>query len=290
MGVFRERRTRGDLARLLIGEDIENPGNADCLRAAASMFEWQSEMIEDADELRSDGVPIIALENASGAEDLFKFRPPEGPFALVVGNERKGISREMLRRADRVVQIPVRSRHVNCLNVAAAAAVAMHRLAGRAGQLATRGGRSGGRPTIAFAGVADAIELGSAVRSAACFGWDALHVVDPHGAWFDADRATRSLGRGAARRARNPIRVAPLREGRGAFDEICVIGTEGEGEPLRRTDLARGPRQLVVFGDVGCIGVAGERVRPVRVEVAHGAYPFRLVASIALAEIMRQVG
>ncbi len=291
MGVFRERRTRGDLARLLIGEHIENPGNADCLRAAATMFEWQSEMIDDVAALRERDVPIIALENASGAEDLFKYRPPEGPFALVVGNERKGISRELLRRADRVVQIPVRSRHVNCLNVAAAAAVAMHRLASPAGQVPTRGGRSGGRPTIAFAGIDDAIELGSAVRSAACFGWDAVHVIDPHDVWFDADRATRSLGRGAARRGRNPIRVTPLRDGAAAFDDICVVGTD-VGEPLRRADLARGPRQLIVLGDASWIGPGEERVRHVRVEVARAMdrTPFRLVASIALAEILRQVG
>jgi tRNA G18 (ribose-2'-O)-methylase SpoU len=240
--------------------------------------------------LARSGVPIIAIENASGAEDLFKYRPPDGPFAVVVGNERKGVSRELLRLADRVIQIPMQSVQLNCLNVAAAASVALYRLARQGRQIATRGGRSGGRPVVVLAGVDDAVELGSAVRSAACFGWNEVCVADRHDVWFDADREVRSLGRGAARRARNSIRVLPLPTA-AAFDEVCVIGTD-PGEPLRCADLARGPRQLVVLGDADAVDVTrlAPRVHRIQLEVEQGAHPFRLVASIALAEIARQVG
>ena len=316
MGAYRERCARGDLARdgmglsqlpawgttpILVGDHIENAGNAACLRAAAAMFDWPCGFIGDTvgldgawklsgDALASSGVPIIAVENASGAEDLFKYRPPEGPFAVVVGNERHGVSRELLRLADRVIQIPIQSVRLNCLNVAAAASVALHRLARPGRQIATRGGRTGGRPVVVFAGVDDAIELGSGVRSAACFGWNEVGVADRHDVWFGADRVTRSLGRGAARRARNPIRVLPLPT-TAAFDEVCVIGT-GAGQPLRRADLARGSRQLIVLGDADAVDIArvGSRVQRVQLEVEQGAHPFRLVASIALAEIARQVG
>ena len=70
-----------------------------------------------------------------------------------------------------------------------------------------------------------------------------------------------------------------------------MIGT-GAGEPLRHADLARGPQQLIVLGDADAVDVAqlGARVRRIQLEIPHGAYPFRLVASIALAEIARQVG
>lgn len=313
MGALRERRARGELARdgmllserpawgetpILVGDHIENAGNVDCLRAAAAMFDWSCGFIGDSigdavlctDALVESGVPVIALENASGAEDLFKYRPPEGPFALVVGNERKGVSRELLRLADRVIQIPIQSVQLNCLNVAAAASVALYRLARPSRQIATRGGRSGGRPAVMFAGVDDPVELGSAVRSAACFGWKEVCVADHHDVWFDVDRVTRSIGRGAARRARNPIRVHPVPTTT-VFDEVCVIGT-GVGEPLRRADLARGPRQLIVLGDADAVDVArlGSHVHRIQLEVEHGAHPFRLVASIALAEIARQVG
>jgi SpoU rRNA Methylase family len=305
LGAYRKRRARGELARdgmglselptwgttpILVGDHIENAGNVDCLRAAAAMFNWPYGSIGDGDALAGSGVPIIALENASGAEDLFKYRPPDGPFAVVVGNERKGVSRELLRLADRVIQIPIKSVHLNCLNVAAAASVALYRLARHSRQIATRAGRSGGRPAVVFAGVDNPIELGSAVRSAACFGWDEVCVADHHDVWFDADRVTRSLGRGAARRARNPIRVHPLPTG-AAFDEICVIGTSA-GEPLRSADLARGPRQLIVLGNADTLDIArlGSHARQIRLEVEPGPHPFRLVASIALAEIARQVG
>lgn len=317
MGAYRERRARGDLARdrmglselpawgttpILVGDHIENAGNADCLRAAAAMFDWQCGFIGDSvgpdgtwrlsgDALARSGVPIIALENANGAEDLFKYRPPECPFAVVVGNERKGVSRELLRLADRVIQIPIQSVQLNCLNVAAAASVAIYRLARQGRQIATRGGRSGSRPVVVLAGVDDAIELGSAIRSAACFGWKEVCVADRHDVWFDTDRVARSLGRGAARRARNPIRVLPFPTA-AAFDEAYVIGT-GVGEPLRLADLARGPRQLVVLGDPDAmddVARLAPRVHRVQLEVEHGAHPFRLVASIALAEIARQVG
>jgi len=96
MGAYRERCARGDLARapILIGDHIENVGNAACLRAAAAMFDWSCEFIGDSrggDALVRSGVPIIALENTGGAEDLFKYRPPAGRYAVVVGNERKTV-------------------------------------------------------------------------------------------------------------------------------------------------------------------------------------------------------
>ena len=262
---------------VLVGEDIETPGNADCLRAAAALFDWHCELIErsetSCDALAQSGMPIIALENTSGAEDLFRFRPPDGAFALVVGNERNGVSRRLLRVADRVVQIPVGPGQLNCLNVAAAAAVAIHRIA--------RPGRTyagSGRPSILFAGAADPIELGSAVRSAACFGWTEVSISDPHAVWFATDRVTRSLGRGAARRARNGIRV---RHGAdlAAFADICVVAEHGE--PLSRADLRC---DLVVIGEHDVPPGA----RRIRLEVARPP-PFRLAASIVLAELARRL-
>lgn len=90
---------------LLVGDHIETQGNVDCLQATAAMFDW--DFAQASNGPAPHRLPIIALENTRGAESLFHYHPPEGPVALVVGNERKGISRSWLRRADRVVQIPV---------------------------------------------------------------------------------------------------------------------------------------------------------------------------------------
>lgn len=306
----------GGTTSILIGDHIETPGNADCLQATAGMFGWEFGLLTALDTAHVDTIvmpegacpggpaalaraspTIIAIENAGGAEDLFRFRAPDGPLAVVVGNERKGISRQLLRLADHVVQIPIASRTINTINVAAAAAVALYYLSrGRSGRIGTRG-HSRSRPEVLLAGAIDAIELGSAVRTAACLGWTRLFVPDRGSAWFAADRVTRSLGRGAARRARNPIRVLPL-PGDARFDDVCVVSARGDGTPLHRTDLARGPRQLVVIpdetaGDIDERDLAhlGRHVRRVDVEIERGArHPFRSIASIALAECARQVG
>jgi tRNA G18 (ribose-2'-O)-methylase SpoU len=304
MGATQSCDARGDLARksIVIGDRIENPGNVDCLRAAAEMFDWECELLDDSDhsialrQLARSGVPILAIENTSDAEDLFRYRPPPGRLAIIVGNERKGISRSVLRLVDRVLRIPIASAHINTVNVAAAAAIAVfHLTRARDGRIGASG-RSRGRPEVLLTGVGDAIELGSAVRSAACFGWPRLFIDDRHAAWFASDRVTRSLARGAARRGRNPIRVLPVRED-AAFDEVCIVGARGRGEPLRRTDLARGPGQLVVISDDSdrfdedSAPRLGRRVRRVCLETEPGPpRPFRLIASIALAEIARQVG
>jgi tRNA G18 (ribose-2'-O)-methylase SpoU len=183
------RTARGDFARrpILIGDHIEVPGNMDCLRAAAEMFDWEFNLF-DSDDHSSDiralsrsGLPIVAIENTRHAENLFQYRPPDGPLAIIVGNERKGISRQVLRLADHVVQIPIASVHVNTLNVAAAAAVALYYLSrARKGRIGALGGRGRSRPEVMLTGATDAIELGSAVRSAACFGWTRLHIDDRH--------------------------------------------------------------------------------------------------------------
>lgn len=332
MGTSQDRRARDDArgagnvlssapewggaTSILIGDHIETQGNADCLQATAAMFGWSFGLLAESGSVRTGAtvrhegaclmnraalacgsLPIIALENASGADDLFRYRAPDGPVALVVGNERKGISRQLLRRADRVVKIPIASRHVDTINVAAAAAVALYYLSrGGRGRIGTREHRES-RPALLLAGAADAIELGSAVRTAACLGWTQLFVRDRCSAWFTADRVTRSLGRGAARRGKNPIHVLPMRDD-ASFDEVCVISTRGDGAPLQRTDLAGGPRQLVVIpdetaGDIDECELArlGPRMRRVRLEIEYGAQrPFRSIASIALAEIARQVG
>ena len=287
---------------MVIGDHIETSGNADCLRAAAQLFDWECGFLDDRGDsvdlraLARSGVPILAIENAGGAEDLFKYRPPRPPFAVVVGNERYGLSNKVLRLADRVLQIPVGSVHINTVNVAAAAGIALHQLShAGASRLGARGG-GGARPELLLTGATDAIELGSAIRSAACFGWERLYLDDTRRTWFAADRVTRSLARGAARGARNPIRVFPMRA-HSSFDEVCVITAHNDGVPLRRAGLARGPGQLVVIPDPAAdldeasLYPLARRVRRVRLEVEPGQpCPYRLMASIALAEIARQAG
>ena len=66
----------------------------------------------------------------------------------------------------------MRSRRINCLNVAAAAAVALYYLRQpHALQRTARREPERRRPELLLAGAGDHVELGSALRSAAALGW-----------------------------------------------------------------------------------------------------------------------
>lgn len=108
--------------------------------------------------------------------------------------------------------------------------------------------------------------------------------------------------RGGARHGavRNPIRVIPAPSGdRYAFREVCVVTCKKPGVPLRRAQLAGGTRQLIAIPDEAAVDVDREEwdrlakdVTFVRVDVPvrDYVYHYRLVATIALAEVARQVG
>ena len=306
----------------LIGDGIENPWNARTLIAAAGMFggrcrfrdraglagAWR-ETVPDggpldlltAGDLARDHAPIVACDTLPGAAEVYGARLGAGDRpALVVGNERRGLARDMQTLATQAVRIPLTSPTLSSLNVAAAGAVALYYLSrGGGARLQAHAQPRKRRPELLLIGGADHIELGSAIRSAGAFGWARLLVEDRAGVWFGADRGTRSEGRAAARRARNPIRLIPAAaDARYAFDEVCVVTTGRRGLPLHRANLARGARQLVVIPDEGGRGDVGEDwqrlgrvVRSVHLDLPRQdfAYHYRLIATIALAEVARQV-
>lgn len=307
----------------LIGDGIENPWNARTLIAAADMFggrcrfrdragladSWRETVpaggpldLLTAGDLARDHAPIVACDTLPGAAEVYGARLGVGDRpAVIVGNERRGLARDMQTLATQAVRIPLASPTLNSLNVAAAGAVALYYLScGGGARLQVSAQPRKRRPEVLLIGGADHIELGSAIRSAGAFGWARLLVEDRARVWFGTDRVPRSEGRAAARRARNPIRLIPATaDARYAFDEVCVVTTERRGLPLHRANLARGPRQLVVIPDEGERGDAeedwqrlGRAVRPVHLELPRQdfAYHYRLIATIALAEIARQVG
>jgi len=298
----------------LVGEGIENPANARTMLHAAEMFAADCTSIEPADaaepfprismeDLRDTFRPRIAFDNSPGATEVYGFPPPAGPRpAILVGIERRGLTRAIRKIADRAVELPMASRTINCLNVAAAAAVALHYLSrGGGAAMRTRDHPEKHRPeTIAFLGAADPFQLGSSIRSACALGWNRLFVEDRSRVWFGCDRVTRSEGRGAARRGRNPIHVIPIPASeRFFFDEVVVVTTRREGQPLHRSHLSGGPREILVFPDEDVLDMEaedwerfGHRATFVRLEFPRetSPYHYRLPVTIALAEAARQIG
>ncbi len=236
---------------------------------------------------------LIACENAPGAHTIYGRRPLWGNATLAVGNERRGLSRRTLDRANETVIIPTLSRTVTTLNVAAAAAVAAwYVLRGSGAQpRATRPETR--RPAVLMVGD-DHVEVGSSLRSAAAFGFRDVLLEDRGAGWFEGPTAVRREALAAARRHKNPLRVhrATL-QSIAHFDEIVVVTPWGNGTPIHRERLAHGQRQLVIVGaraeDVS--GIAPDRARLATLDLRPvQRKPLRLVASILLAEIARQVG
>jgi hypothetical protein len=305
----------------LVGDSIENSGNALTMIHAAKMFDVGC-CFRDTKGLRDspillDGVDghfpavtehevllmhrrIIAFDNLKGARDVYGFRPGTN-FAIVVGNERRGLTHTIRKLATDAVEIPMMSRKINTLNVAAASAVALHYLGNvTVGPMRQRSHPEKRRPELLLLGGMNHIELGSAIRSATAFGWRRAFVEDRKGIWFGSDRVTRSEGRAAARRGRNSIRLVPCSaEVSHKFPEVIVITATSAGKPLQRLNLARGVRQLIAIPDESGVNINDEDWSRLgrKIEFAHLDLPvidfdyhYRLIATIAMAEISRQVG
>jgi tRNA G18 (ribose-2'-O)-methylase SpoU len=311
---------------ILIGDSIENLANARVMMAAARMFGVECAFVNiaptdllgsngESDVTRPDGdrLPLITLDAATArysqviacdnlpdARELYGFRAAP-QFALLVGNERRGLTYSSRRVATEAVQIPMQSQRINCLNVAAAAAVALNYLTRiRVGPMARVADPASRRPEVLLAAATDHIELGSAIRSAAAFGWSRILIDDCCRVWFGVDRVVRSEGRAAARRARNDIRLVPV-TGHAVIDvpEVVVVTVASTGTPLHRLDLSHGSRQLIVVPDEGAglidpetMERNGRRLRVASVDLSRRSFPYhyRLIASLVLAEVARQVG
>jgi tRNA G18 (ribose-2'-O)-methylase SpoU len=306
----------------LVGDGIENPGNTSAMLDVAAMFAGSclfrdrrsspkgspSPPPSDAPPpmLSPDGLagfrPLLALDNVPGAASVYGFRPPAGPApALIAGNERRGISREVMARAHHAVQIPLAGGRLNTLNVAAAAAVALYYLSRGGGPaLHVSAHPHTRRPELLLAAPADHVEAGSTIRSAAAFGWQRVLIDDRHDAWFGRDRATTAESRAAARRHRNPIHVVPtVRDSCLAFRDVLLVTTRPGGTPLHRAALAGGPGRVLVVPDESGVDVEHERwdrlgatPRLVSLTLPAGEFPYRyrLIAAIVLAEAARQIG
>jgi tRNA G18 (ribose-2'-O)-methylase SpoU len=220
-----------DAAVDLIADGIENPHNVRALLAAARMFgagcwfrhpKTNSVDPEFCVEQIASYDLAIALENLPSAESVFNFRLPRHAkrVAMVVGNERFGIRREVLAKCDRFVQIPMARGKVDTLNVAAAAAVGLRYLVEPPPRAAALGRIR--RPQILFDSPRNAAEFGSALRSASAFGWREVFVNDANRIWFEGNRTNKAEARAAARRMKNDVRVLPACKLNGTQEAVII--------------------------------------------------------------------
>lgn len=315
--------TKSNDGPLLIGDSIENPWNRVALGDLAELFGWTAKfcgsklvqekspksrsLIDDEElsycameEIQDAVKTLLCFDTGSRAQSIYGMKKAKlDQLALVVGNERKGIGRELLHAATKLVQVPMVSRRVNSLNVAAAAAVALYYLSKGSAPVYSRSDPEKHRPDLMILAGDDHIELGSSLRSAAAFGWRQVLLEDPKKIWFDTERARQLESRAAARRSKNKIRIIPSTSTQQHYYDEVVLIRRGPGSPsLARADLARGARQLMILADESTVDLDTLELQRFAktVKQAHIGFPkeqgyhFRFGATIALAETARQVG
>lgn len=115
--VDRFGRKRADFAKVSLG--------------AEEMLEWEYVRAQDLGfkikNLRKDGLKIIALEQNPRARKLEASSKQLEPFALIIGNEVDGISKEALEASDEMVEIPMRGKKES-LNVSVSTGIALFML------------------------------------------------------------------------------------------------------------------------------------------------------------------
>ncbi len=77
-------------------------------------------------KLKKEKIKIIALEQSPEAINYKKLKP-KYPIALILGNEVRGISKQILNKCNSVIEIPMRGKKES-LNVSVAAGVALFEL------------------------------------------------------------------------------------------------------------------------------------------------------------------
>lgn len=77
-------------------------------------------------KLKHDGFTVVALEQHARSTPLNTYRP-HFPLALIVGNEVRGISQALLKKTDRILEIPMRGKKES-LNVSVAFGIAVYQL------------------------------------------------------------------------------------------------------------------------------------------------------------------
>lgn len=90
------------------------------------LFEYCKDTVRLIDKLKKEKVQIVALEQDKKAISYEKFNP-KFPLALIVGNEVKGVSKKVLKKADKIIFLPMRGKKES-LNVSVAFGVAGYQI------------------------------------------------------------------------------------------------------------------------------------------------------------------
>lgn len=138
--------TKSQTGRAAMGADANVP------------WDHRQKSYELVQELRDQGVPVIAVETVAGAASVHEF-PFPSPCALLLGNERHGLEADLLALCSATVRIPCHGVK-NSLNVGVAFAVVAFEVARQwrwdGGRIALEGAQDTGDGGAASSGEAGA--------------------------------------------------------------------------------------------------------------------------------------
>lgn len=92
-------------------------------------WEYMKDTVQIVEKLKSEGVQVLSIEQAENAVMLNDFQPePEQKYAVVFGNEVKGVHQDVVTMSDAVIEIPqFGTKH--SLNISVSAGVVLWDLA-----------------------------------------------------------------------------------------------------------------------------------------------------------------
>ncbi len=89
-------------------------------------WEYSVEMLPVIKKLKEEKYKIIALEQDKNSKDLKKFKAPK-KLVLVVGNEVEGVSKNVLKECDEILEISMKGKKES-MNVSVSAGIALFNL------------------------------------------------------------------------------------------------------------------------------------------------------------------
>ena len=93
---------------------------------AEMMIPFEYSELPDFDSLKADGFTIVGLEQNQTSTLLYDYRPPQ-KIALLLGEEVKGLTTDLINQCDNLVEIPMRGKKES-FNVSVAAGIALYHL------------------------------------------------------------------------------------------------------------------------------------------------------------------
>lgn len=128
--IFRTAEAAG-ISKIYLGGYTPTPQDSKVLKTslgAEKSIAWKKyfNTWKLMEELKSKNINVVALEQSATSRDYRGFKP-KFPLAVVVGNEVKGLSPNILKRVDSTWHIPMRGKKES-LNVSVAVGIFIYKI------------------------------------------------------------------------------------------------------------------------------------------------------------------